>query len=195
MRKTEITRTTAETDIKIALNIDGTGKSDISTGCGFFDHMMTLFASHGRFDLDISCKGDTQVDYHHSVEDIGITLGEAFKKALGDKRGICRYGSIILPMDEALVLCSLDISGRAYLSFRLDIPTEKTGDFDNELVREFFLAFVRSAGITLHINLIDGINSHHIIEATFKAFARALRQSCKIDADFADEIPSTKEVL
>ena len=195
MRTSEIIRKTAETDIKLNLCIDGSGKADINTGCGFFDHMLTLFASHGKFDLCVSCNGDTNVDYHHSVEDIGICLGMAFKEALGDCKGIKRYGNMILPMDEALILCALDVSGRSYLAYGLNIPNEKIGDFDSELVEEFFLAFTRHAGVTLHVKQLDGRNSHHIAEGAFKAFARAMRMATCIDASDADKIPSTKGVL
>ena len=195
MRKSDIKRTTAETDIALSLEIDGTGKSDISTGCGFLDHMLTLFASHGRFNLSVCCKGDVEVDYHHSVEDIGICLGKAFAEAVGDCKGIKRYGNMMLPMDESLVLCALDVSGRAYLSYSLDIKAEKIGDFDTELIEEFFLAFVRNSNITLHIKQLDGKNAHHIAEAAFKAFARAMRQALEIDEKTKNEIPSTKGVL
>ena len=195
MRIAEINRKTNETDISLKLNLDGSGKSEIKTGCGFLDHMLTLFASHARFDLGITCKGDTYVDYHHTVEDIGIALGQALKEALGDKRGIIRYGSMLLPMDEALIQTAIDISGRDYLSFGLSIPSEKVGDFDTELVEEFFLSLVRNSGITLHINQLAGKNSHHIIEGTFKSVARALKQAVAIDSANADEIPSTKGVL
>lgn len=194
-RYAEISRKTAETDIMLSLALDGEGKGEINTGCGFLDHMLTLFASHGGFDLSVTCKGDTDVDYHHSVEDIGICLGQAFREALGDAKGICRYGNMILPMDEALVLCAIDISGRDYLSYRLEIPTEKVGDFDTELVEEFFAAFVRNAKITLHLRQLDGRNSHHIIEGAFKAFARALSGATSIDEKRADKIPSTKGLL
>ncbi len=195
MRIAKINRTTAETDIKLTLNLDGEGKGTIDTGCGFLDHMLTLFASHGRFDLDVSCKGDVNVDYHHSVEDIGICLGQALKDALGDCKGIKRYGNMLLPMDETLVLCALDVSGRAYLAYGLDIPNEKIGDFDSELVEEFFLGFTRHAGVTLHLKQLDGRNSHHIAEGAFKAFARALRMASEIDAAVANSDPSTKGVL
>ena len=195
MRKSEINRNTAETKILLSLTLDGTGKSDIKTGCGFLDHMLTLFASHGRFDLSVSCKGDVEVDYHHSVEDIGICLGKAFSEAIGDCKGIKRYGNMMLPMDESLVLCALDVSGRSYLAYGLDIKAEKIGDFDTELIEEFFLAFVRNANITLHIKQLDGRNAHHIAEAAFKAFARALRQAVEIDEKAQNEIPSTKGVL
>ncbi len=195
MRTATIERKTAETDISLKLNLDGSGKNIIKTGCGFLDHMLTLFSKHARFDLEISCTGDTYVDYHHTAEDIGICLGQAFKTAVGDKKGIVRYGSIILPMDEALVLSAVDISGRACLCYELDVPTEKVGDFDCELCEEFWLAFVRCAEITLHIKKLDGKNSHHIIEGTFKGVARNLKTAVSKDADFPDEIPSTKGVL
>ncbi|MBR5287423.1 MAG: imidazoleglycerol-phosphate dehydratase HisB [Clostridia bacterium] len=195
MRKAQIKRTTAETDITLELMLDGTGRSDIKTGVGFFDHMLTLFARHGRFDLTVICKGDTFVDDHHSVEDIGIALGDAFAKALGDKRGIVRYGSQMLPMDETLMLCAVDLSGRGMLRMKAQFPTEKIGQFDTELVKEFFLAFTRTSGATLHIQQLDGENSHHIAEGMFKAFARAMRQAVAIDEAFKDEIPSTKGVL
>lgn len=195
MRTSAIQRNTAETQIALKLDLDGTGASNIKTGCGFLDHMLTLFSRHGRFDLEVNCKGDTDVDDHHTVEDIGIALGQALKEALGEKRGITRYGSFLLPMDEALILCAIDISGRDYLNFGLDIPTQKVGSFDTELVEEFFLGLTRNAGITLHFKQLDGKNSHHIIEGAFKAFGRALAIACKIDADYADEIPSTKGVL
>ncbi|MBQ7299342.1 MAG: imidazoleglycerol-phosphate dehydratase HisB [Clostridia bacterium] len=195
MRTADIKRTTAETDIALSLNLDGTGKSEINTGCGFLNHMLTLFARHGRLDLTVTCHGDTDVDDHHTVEDIGIVLGQAFAEALGDKRGIVRYGSLLLPMDETLICAAVDLSGRAYLGYALDIPTEKVGTFDCELVKEFWLAFVRASACTLHIRQMAGENSHHIIEGAFKAVGRALRQAVSIDAAFADEIPSTKGVL
>lgn len=195
MRKTQIERNTAETKICMTLNLDGTGNSSIDSGCGFLDHMLTLFAKHGRFDLQLSCKGDVYVDDHHTVEDIGICLGTAFAQALDDKRGITRYGSVILPMDEALILSAIDISGRGLLAYDLKIPTEKVGAFDTQLVEEFWLAFTRCAQITLHIQQLAGNNSHHIIEGTFKSVARSLRQAVAIDAVCADEIPSTKGVL
>ena len=195
MRTAEIIRKTAETDIKLKINLDGSGKSSIDTGCGFMDHMLTLFAKHGRFDLDIVCKGDTYVDDHHTVEDVGIALGKAFAEALGDKKGITRYGSMMLPMDEALILTAVDISGRGYLGFDMQIPTQKVGTFDTELVEEFFLGFVRNADCTLHIKQLAGTNSHHIIEGAFKSFGRSMKQAVKIDTDYADEIPSTKGVL
>ncbi len=195
MRISEIKRTTAETDITLSMNLDGTGVSDIDTGCGFLNHMLTLFAKHGRFDLSVQCTGDTDVDDHHTAEDIGIVLGTAFSECLGDKRGICRYGSQMLPMDETLIAAAVDLSGRAYLGYALEIPTEKVGSFDCELVEEFWLAFVRASACTLHIRQIAGTNSHHIIEAAFKACGRALREAAAIDLSFADEIPSTKGVL
>ena len=195
MRSAQIARKTAETDITLSLNLDGSGKSRIETGVGFLDHMLTLFARHAMFTLDVKCIGDTQVDDHHSVEDIGICLGQAFAQAVGDKRGITRYGSMILPMDEALILCALDISGRAHLSYDLSIPTEKIGTFDTELVKEFWLAFVREAKCAFHFRLLAGENSHHIAEGAFKSAARSLRAAVAIDPDFAEEIPSTKGVL
>ena len=195
MRNAEITRTTAETDISLALNLDGTGRSEIVTGCGFLDHMLTLFAKHGRFDLILNCQGDTYVDDHHTAEDIGIALGQAFSQALGDKKGIRRYGDTILPMDESLILSAVDLSGRGCLGYALEIPTEKVGTFDTELVEEFFLGFVRNAACTLHIRQLAGTNSHHIIEGAFKSVARSLRTAVSIDPDCADEIPSTKGVL
>ncbi|MBQ3830812.1 MAG: imidazoleglycerol-phosphate dehydratase HisB [Spirochaetales bacterium] len=195
MRESEIKRKTAETDISLSLCVDGTGKAEISTGIGFLDHMLTLFARHGRFDLCITCKGDICVDDHHSTEDIGIALGQAFRQALGDKKGICRYGDIILPMDEALILASVDISGRGMLCLSAEFRTEKIGTFDTELVEEFFQAFAANAGITLHIRQLDGRNSHHIAEGMFKAVARAMRKAVSIDEAARDEIPSTKGVL
>ena len=195
MRTSEITRKTAETDIALTLNLDGNGGAEVATGVGFMDHMLTLFASHGGFDLKVTCKGDTAVDDHHSVEDIGISLGLAFKEALGAKEGITRYGNIILPMDEAFILCAVDISGRSFLNYKLEIPTEKVGTFDTELVEEFFLAFTRTSGVTLHLKQLEGKNSHHIIEGTFKAFARAMRAAVSMDARFANTVPSTKGVL
>ena len=195
MRTSQFTRNTAETKISIKLNLDGSGQSDIFTGCGFLDHMLTLFSRHGRFDLNVRCAGDTQVDYHHTVEDIGIALGTAFSQALGDKRGICRYGDTLLPMDEALILTAVDISGRSYLGFDLPIPTQKVGEFDTELVEEFWLGFVRKAELTLHFKELSGSNSHHIIEGSFKSAARSLKKAVLIDPSYADEIPSTKGVL
>ena len=195
MRTATINRKTNETDIQLTLNIDGSGKSVINTGVGFLDHMLTLFAKHGRIDLELNCKGDTFVDDHHSVEDIGIALGQAFCEALGDKKWIFRYGSSILPMDETLILSAIDFSGRDYLGFELNIPSQRVGAFDTELVEEFFFAFVRNADCTLHIKQLAGSNSHHIIEGTFKSVARSIRDAVKIDTDFADDIPSTKGVL
>jgi len=195
MRTSEIKRTTKETDIALTLNLDGTGKSEINSGVGFLDHMLTLFAKHGRFDLTLTCNGDTYVDDHHSVEDIGIALGQAFSQALGDKRGIVRYGSFILPMDETLILSAVDISGRSYLNYDLHIPTQKVGTFDTELTEEFFWGFVRNADLTLHIKQLEGKNSHHIIEGAFKCFGRTMKQAVAIDENFKDEIPSTKGVL
>ncbi len=195
MRIATISRNTAETKINIELNLDGKGESRIESGCGFLDHMLTLLASHGRFDLAVACKGDTQVDDHHTVEDIGIALGEAFAAALGDKKGITRYGSVTIPMDETLILAAIDLSGRAGFYSTLNIPAEKVGSFDTELVEEFFLGFTRAAACTLHVQQLAGRNSHHIIEGTFKAFARALRAAVAVDAAFANEIPSTKGVL
>ena len=195
MRTSEINRKTAETDIRLFLDLDGDGTSKIDTGCGFLDHMLTLFARHGRFDLNIECKGDTWVDDHHTVEDVGIVLGTAFAEALGNKRGICRYGDTILPMDESLILTAVDLSGRAFLGYALDIPTEKVGTFDTELCEEFWLAFVRTSACTLHIRQLAGKNSHHIIEGTFKSVARSLRDAVAIDPLFANDIPSTKGVL
>ena len=195
MRTAEINRKTAETDICLKLNIDGRGDNKIDTGCGFLDHMLVLFSKHGRFDLELSCKGDVEVDYHHTAEDIGICLGKAFSEALGDKKGIIRYGNMILPMDESLILSAVDFSGRSHLAYGLNIPTSKVGDFDTELVEEFWLAFVRTAECTLHITQLAGSNSHHIIEGAFKSVARSFKQAVSIDAGFADEIPSTKGVL
>ncbi len=212
MRIATINRKTAETDISLTLNLDGEGKSQINSGCGFLDHMLTLFAKHGGFDLTLTCVGDTYVDDHHTVEDIGIALGTAFSQALGDKKGIVRYGSCVLPMDESLVLSAVDLSGRDFLGYALPIPDEKVtlvdglsydlptptkqvGSFDTELVQEFFWGFVRNAGATLHIRLITGGNSHHIIEGAYKSVARSLRDAVAIDPRFADAIPSTKGVL
>jgi len=195
MRKAELKRDTAETKIALSLDLDGKGVAKIDTGCGFLDHMLTLLAGHGKLDLTVSCKGDTQVDDHHTVEDVGIALGQAFAIALGEKRGICRYGDRILPMDEALVMCALDLSGRCGLYGELKIPSRKVGTFDTELVEEFFLAFVRNAAATVHFVQFAGSNSHHIIEGAFKAFGRALRMAVKVDPAFADEVPSTKGVL
>lgn len=195
MRTAEIIRKTAETDIGLKLNLDGSGKSTIDTGVGFLDHMLTLFAKHGRFDMEVICKGDTQVDDHHSVEDIGIALGQAFDQALGDKKGIYRYGNAVIPMDDALILTAIDFSGRSYLAYELNIPTEKVGNFDTELVMEFWLGFARNARCTLHIRQMAGVNSHHIIEGAFKSAARCMKAAVKIDEAFADEVPSTKGVL
>ena len=195
MRTSEIKRKTAETDISLSLCLDGSGKSEINTGVGFLDHMLTLFAKHGRFDLNVTCKGDIEVDDHHSVEDIGICLGMAFAEALGDSKGITRYGDITLPMDEALILAAVDLGGRSHLEYGLEIPTEKVGTFDTELVEEFFIAFVRNAKMNLHILQFRGRNSHHIIEGTFKAVARALAQAVAVQEAYKDEIPSTKGVL
>ena len=195
MRKAETVRKTGETDITLSLDIDGKGESEISSGVGFLDHMLTLFSRHGRFDLKLKCIGDTYVDDHHSTEDIAIALGSAFRKALGDKRGIKRYGDIILPMDEAVVLASVDILRRSYIRFTSNFQTEKIGTFDVELLEDFFTSFAENAGITLHIRQLDGRNSHHIAEAMFKAVARALRKAVEIDERAKDEIPSTKGVL
>lgn len=195
MRTASINRKTAETDINLTINLDGSGNSNIDTGCGFLDHMLTLFSKHGRFDLDVKCVGDTYVDDHHTVEDIGIALGLAFKEALADKKGVTRYGYTILPMDETLILTAVDFSGRAFLNYSLEIPTQKVGNFDTELVEEFFLGFIRNSECTLHIKQLDGTNSHHIIEGTFKSVARSFREAVKIDSQFADDILSTKGVL
>ena len=193
MRTAEICRKTAETDILLTLNLDGTGKSTVKTGVGFLDHMLTLFAAHGKFDLEVTCNGDTWVDDHHSAEDIGICLGQAFAKALGDKRGITRYGFFLLPMDEALIQTAVDISGRSYLGYGLEIPTEKIGTFDTELVEEFWLAFVRCCPMSLHIRQLAGKNSHHIVEGCFKSVARSLKTA--VASDGTNDIPSTKGVL
>ena len=195
MRKAVVNRKTAETDITLSLALDGSGVSAIKSGVGFMDHMLTLFAKHGRFDLALECAGDTQVDDHHSVEDMGICLGQAFREALGDKKGITRYADSTLPMDEALILTAADISGRACLACELEIPAQKVGDFDTELVAEFWAAFVRSAQITLHIRQLAGMNSHHIIEGVFKSAARTLRKACAVDPALGDEVPSTKGTL
>ncbi|MGN0452523.1 MAG: imidazoleglycerol-phosphate dehydratase HisB [Ruminococcus sp.] len=195
MRTSEIIRKTAETDIALALSLDGKGKAEISTGIGFLDHMLTLFASHGRFNLNIKCTGDTQVDFHHSAEDIGICLGKAFCEALADKRGIRRYGDTALAMDETLILSAVDISGRSYLGFDVEFPSEKIGDFDTELIEEFFLGFVRNCPMSLHIKKLAGTNSHHIAEGIFKSVARTLRTAVSLDPDIINEIPSTKGVL
>lgn len=195
MRNAEIKRKTAETDIMMKLSLNGSGRSNCDTGCGFLNHMLTLFAKHGRFDLDVFCKGDTDVDDHHTVEDIAICLGKAFAAALGDKKGIVRYGNTLLPMDEALILTAVDISGRGGCFYALEIPTEKVGTFDTELCREFWYAFSQNAGVTLHIRQLAGINSHHIIEGAFKSAARSLKDAVAIDEKYADEIPSTKGSL
>ena len=195
MRTAEIIRSTAETQITLKLNLDGSGKSEVATGCGFLDHMLTLFARHGRFDLTVRCTGDTDVDFHHTTEDIGICLGKAFAQALGDKRGITRYGDICLPMEESLILAAVDISGRGMLCWDLPIPTEKVGTFDTELCQEFFIALARDGGLTLHIRKLSGTNSHHIIEGAFKAAARCLGAAVRIDPVFSNEIPSTKGLI
>ena len=195
MRTATIARKTAETDINLTICLDGKGDSTIQTGCGFLDHMLTLFAKHGRFDLTVTCVGDTHVDYHHTVEDIGICLGKAFSQALGDKKGIIRYGNMILPMDETVILSAVDISGRGGFYPILNIPAQKVGDFDTELCQEFWIAFARDGGITLHIQQLAGTNSHHIIEGAFKSVARSLKTAVAIDAAFADEVPSTKGIL
>lgn len=193
MRTAEITRNTVETNISLKVNLDGTGKTEVNTGVGFLNHMLTLFAAHGKFDLEVRCVGDTDVDDHHSVEDVGICLGQAFRQALGDKRGITRYGSFLLPMDEALILAAVDISGRSSLNDALEIPTEKIGSFDTELVEEFFLGFTRSCPMSLHLRKLAGTNSHHIVEGAFKAFGRAMKAAVALDG--TDKIPSTKGVL
>ena len=195
MRTATINRETAETQINLVIDLDGAGTAEINSGCGFLDHMLTLFAKHGRFDITLTCNGDTYVDDHHTVEDIGIALGKAFNEALADKKGINRYGNMILPMDEALIMSAVDLSGRGLLNYGLTVPTEKVGTFDTELVEEFWLGFVRNAECTLHIKQLDGTNSHHIIEGAFKSVARSLKAAVEIDRDFADEIPSTKGVL
>ena len=195
MRNAQINRKTTETDIALRVELDGTGIYDIDTGCGFLDHMLELFARHGRFDITLRCKGDTYVDDHHTVEDIGIALGQAFSEALGDKKGIKRYGQCILPMDESLILTAADISGRGCLGYALDIPTQKVGTFDTELVEEFWIAFTRNSDCTLHIRQLAGTNSHHIIEGAFKSAARSLREAVSIDPAAPDSIPSTKGLL
>ena len=195
MRSTECKRTTAETDIRLSLSLDGTGKAEISTGCGFLNHMLTLFAKHGRFDLSVFCKGDTDVDDHHTVEDVGICLGKALTEALGDKRGIKRYGDRILPMDESLILSAVDVSGRGGCFMDMNIPTEKVGTFDTQLCEEFFIAMAQNGGLTLHVRQLAGKNSHHIIEGTFKSVARSLAEAVAIDPKNADSIPSTKGLL
>ena len=195
MRQAEIIRKTGETDIRVLLELDGTGNCTIDTGVGFLDHMLELFARHGRFDLQVACRGDIRVDDHHSVEDIGIALGQAFDQALGDKKGIVRYGQMILPMDESLILSAADLSGRGMLVYSLQIPTEKVGTFDTELTEEFFRALACNARCTLHIRQLAGGNSHHIIEGAFKSVARSLRAAVRVDPECAGEIPSTKGVL
>ena len=195
MRTAELSRKTAETDITLRLDLDGTGRSEVYTGCGFLNHMLTLFARHGRFDLEVACSGDTYVDDHHTVEDIGICLGDAFAQALGDKRGVVRYGSMLLPMDEALILTAVDISGRGMLCCGLDIPTERVGTFDTELAEEFLIALARRGNMTIHVRQLAGRNSHHIIEGAFKSLGRSLGQAVAIDQKFSQEIPSTKGVL
>ena len=195
MRKASIKRKTAETDIALTLMIDGKGDSKINTGCGFLDHMLTLLSKHARFDLTVKCKGDVNVDYHHTTEDVGIALGQALKEALGSKKGIVRYGDCILPMDEALILSAVDLSGRGYFVRDFDIKANKVGDFDTELVEEFFQAFAMNSGMTLHIRQLSGSNAHHIIEGAFKSVARSLKVAVSIDKDFASDMPSTKGVL
>ena len=195
MRTAEISRKTGETDILVKLDLDGSGKAEIDTGVGFLDHMLELFTRHGRFDLTVSCRGDTRVDDHHSTEDIGIALGQAFDRALGDRKGITRYGQMILPMDESLILSAVDLSGRGFLAYDLRLMTEKVGTFDTELGEEFFRALAMNARMTLHIRQLDGRNSHHILEGAFKSVARSLRAAVKPDPDCAGEIPSTKGVL
>ena len=195
MRTANIQRDTRETQIKLSLNLDGSGKAEISTGCGFLDHMLELFARHGDFDLSVTCHGDTQVDCHHSVEDTGICLGRAFQEALGDKRGIVRYGQFLLPMDETLVLCAVDLSGRDYLGWAVDLPSSKVGNFDTELAQEFWLAFVRNCPGSVHIRKLAGENTHHILEAVFKGMGRTLKEAAALDEKHRDEIPSTKGVL
>ena len=195
MRNVTIKRQTAETDVMLTLELDGNGKAEITTGCGFLNHMLTLFAHHGQFDLSVQCQGDTWVDDHHTVEDVGICLGQAFAQALGEKKGIIRYGNFILPMDESLILSAVDISGRSYLGYDLQIPTYKIGTFDTELVEEFFLAFVRQCPMSLHIRKLAGTNSHHIVEGAFKSVARSLKAAVAVDEKNPDVIPSTKGVL
>lgn len=195
MRTSKIDRKTNETNISLEINLDGTGKSEIKTSCGFLDHMLTLFARHGSFDLTLTCQGDTEVDYHHSAEDIGISLGQAFEEALGDKRGIYRYGFFILPMDEVLMLCAIDISGRSQLGYQVEFTTPKIGDFDSELIKEFMLGFVRNCPMALHFKEFSGENAHHVAEGMFKCFARALKNAVKIDEEHKNEIPSTKGIL
>ena len=195
MRQAEISRKTGETDVQIRLELDGCGTGKIDTGVGFLDHMLELFARHGRFDLEVVCRGDTRVDDHHSVEDIGIALGQALDRALGDRKGITRYGQTILPMDESLIISAVDLSGRGLLAYGLKIPTEKVGTFDTELTEEFFRALAHNARCTLHLQQLAGGNSHHIIEGAFKSTARSLRAAVRVDPECAGEIPSTKGVL
>ena len=195
MRTATIKRDTRETQIELSLNLDGTGKADIASGCGFLDHMLELFARHGDIDLTVKCSGDTHVDYHHSVEDIGICLGKAFTEALGDKRGITRYGQFLLPMDETLVLCACDLSGRDYLGWGVELPSMTVGNFDTELAEEFWLAFVRNCPASIHIRQMAGKNTHHILEAIFKGMGRTLKMAVAMDEKHKDEIPSTKGVL
>ena len=195
MRNSEIKRNTKETQIELSLCLDGNGKADVKTGCGFLDHMLTLFACHGKLDLFVKCTGDVNVDYHHTVEDVGICLGMAFAEALGNCKGIFRYGDITLPMDEALILCAVDVSGRSYLGYEIGELNERVGDFDTELAEEFWLAFVRNANVTLHIRRLAGKNTHHILEGSFKGVARALRKAVAVDPDSCDEIPSSKGVI
>ena len=195
MRTATVNRATAETDIALTLTLDGTGTGEIQTGCGFLDHMLTLFAKHARFDLTLTCKGDTEVDDHHTVEDVGIALGQALRDALGDLRGVTRFADCVLPMDEALVLVAVDLSGRGSLGYAADLPSQKAGTFDTELVKEFFLALTRKARITLHLRQLSGENTHHILEAMFKGAGRALRSAVSIDPAFANDIPSTKGTL
>ncbi|MBQ3398462.1 MAG: imidazoleglycerol-phosphate dehydratase HisB [Synergistaceae bacterium] len=195
MRTSHITRTTKETDITLSLELDGTGKVEIDTGCGFLNHMLTLFAAHGRFDLSVNCKGDYDVDYHHTTEDVGICLGLAFREALGAKKGINRYGNMILPMDEALVMTAVDFSGRAFLGWEVEIPTQKVGNFDTELAEEFWRAFAGNSLCTLHFRQLSGKNSHHIIECAFKSAARSISQAVRVNPELGDEVPSTKGVI
>ena len=195
MRTSEIKRTTKETDIYLSLKLDGTGKCEIDTGCGFLNHMLTLFASHGRFDLSVKCRGDYDVDYHHTVEDVGICLGLAFREALGSKKGINRYGNMILPMDEALVMTAVDFSGRTFLVWDMEINAQKVGDFDTELAEEFWRAFAGNSLCTIHFRQFSGKNAHHIIECAFKSAARSISQAVRINPDYADEIPSTKGII
>lgn len=195
MRTAKIERNTAETKIRLSLDLDGNGKYENNTGCGFLDHMLDLFARHGRFDLTVFCEGDTQVDDHHTVEDVGIVLGKAFSEALGDMRGITRYGSFILPMDEVLMVCAVDLSGRSSLGYQIELPSDKVGTFDTELAKEFWLGFVRNCPCSLHFKQLAGENTHHILEACFKGMGRALAQAAAIDEAHKTEVPSTKGVL